>query len=359
MKHISMRQRMLAVLRGGELDRVPFVQYDGLAGPTAEIWNAIGRENMGLLRWTSAHAVRTPNCRFDEERFVGQDGLQGIRYTLHTPRGNLIGEKLIEPAMQTAATRRHFIRDLADYEILLAYLRDLEVVKDLTQLHRNISELGEDGMPLLAVLRTPFQQLWIQWVCLEDLCWHMSEAPDLLAEVLTLLGDIERRVMRIVRDAADEAEVPYVDFPDNITAPVTGAENFRRYCLPYYAEMGELLADKGIPVAVHMDGDLKPFWTMIGESRIGAIDSFSPPPDNDTSVRDAVRMWPRMRVLLNFPSSVHIQPPERIYRATRDILEQGGHTGRIWIQISENLPPDRWRASFPAIVRAIQDFGKP
>ncbi len=43
-----------------------------------------------------------------------------------------------------------------------------------------------------------------------------------------------------------------------------------------------MLSDRNVPVFVHMDGDLKPLWNAIGESRVGGLDSFSPTPDNDT-----------------------------------------------------------------------------
>jgi hypothetical protein len=38
-------------------------------------------------------------------------------------------------------------------------------------------------------------------------------------------------------------------------------------------------------------------------------------------------------------------------------LEEGGRSGRLQIQISENMPPDAWRKSCPAIVRAIGENG--
>ena len=109
-------------------------------------------------------------------------------------------------------------------------------------------------------------------------------------------------------------------------------------------------------VFVHMDGDLKPLWKAIGESKIGGIDSLSPTPDNDTSIADAVRLWPEMRICLNFPSSIHLKEPQVIYNETMKILEQGGHTGRLQIQISENMPPGAWKRSYPQIVKAIRDF---
>jgi hypothetical protein len=50
---------------------------------------------------------------------------------------------------------------------------------------------------------------------------------------------------------------------------------------------------------------------------------------------------------------------QEIYDMASQILQEGGHTGRIWFQISENVPPGVYRSSFPQIVRAIHDFGTP
>ena len=56
MSEMTMRERMLAVVQNHEHDRVPFVQYSGIAGVSnEEIWSVIGRENMGLLAWCGFH----------------------------------------------------------------------------------------------------------------------------------------------------------------------------------------------------------------------------------------------------------------------------------------------------------------
>jgi hypothetical protein len=109
---------------------------------------------------------------------------------------------------------------------------------------------------------------------------------------------------------------------------------------------------------VHMDGDLKALWDQIGTCGINCIDSFSPAPENDTTVAEGLAMWPGMHLLLNFPSSVHLADPAEIYRTAREILAQGGKPGRIWIQISENVPPGRWKVSYSEIFRAIQDHAR-
>jgi hypothetical protein len=196
-------------------------------------------------------------------------------------------------------------------------------------------------------------------VKLDDLAYHMADCPALMEEVFAALFDVQRRMFRVVAEAARELPVPWIVFGDNVTAPTIGERNFRRYCLPSYRELAEALAETGrdIPVSVHMDGDLKPLWSAVAESPVRILDSFSPPPDNDTSAADAVRVWPEMRLGLNFPSSVHLAAEQTVYDTAVAILAQAGHTGRLWIQISENVPPGSWRKSYPQIVRAIRDFG--
>ena len=358
MNQMTPRQRMLAVIRGEKHDRVPFVQYHGIAAPNDEVWDLIGRGNMGVLPWTAVHSVESPNCRFESEEFE-RNGRRGVRTVMRTSEGDLTEEKLFEPAFSSAAISKHFIQSPEDYRPFVAYLRDVIVHGNVAAFTQVRDWLGDDGIPLTAVPRTPYQQLWVQWVSLEDLSLHFVDCPDVLDEVISLMMDIQRRIHRIVRDALDEVAIPMVGIPDNITAPAIGPRYFEKYCVPLYNELAGMLAEKNVPVFVHVDGDLRPLWDQIGASRIGGLDSMSPPPDNDTSVAAALSMWPDKRLWINFPSSVHLAEPDVIYEKTIQLLTEAKGTGRLQIQISENVPPGVWRKSFPAIVKAIEDFGPP
>jgi len=360
MPDMSMRERMLAVVQGRMPDRVPFVQYSYLAAFNDEIWALLGRENMGVLTWTELHQLETPHCRLDLEDNISINGKHGHRATLHTPEGDLHEERLYEPTYFTTSAATHFVKQPEDYRILMAYFRDIEVHPEHESFSACVDALREDGLPHAAVLRSPFQQLWVQWVDLQDLAIHLALYPDIMEEVFAAMRKVQRRVFEVACDAVRELPVPYVVVPDNITAPVIGETYFRAYCMPAYQELADMLADTGkdVPVYVHMDGDLKALWNAIGDSAVRGLDSMSPPPDNDTPVDEALARWPEMRLGINFPSSLHLTPPENVYAKTMELLEQGGRSGRLQIQISENVPPGMWRQSFPAIARAIHDFGK-
>ena len=352
MAQMTMRQRMLGVIKGQVHDRVPFVQYSGVVAPNEEVWQEVGRGNMGILQWTGVHGVQRPNCRMSAED-IEKDGLKGKRTTMHTPAGELVEERFISPALGSSAIHDHFVREPADYGVLLAFMRDAVVVEAHAPVRQIAEQLGDDGLPLVNIGRTPYQQLWVEWVSLLDLSYHLVDCPDVVHACMDEMGRIMRDVFEVVRTAP----IDFVNFADNITAPAIGLRTFVDTCVPYYDELADMLADRDIPVFVHMDGDLKPLAAAIADSRVRGIDSFSPPPDNDTPVDEALERWPEMRLLVNYPSSVHLRGPDAIYERAMSILEEGGRQGRLQIQISENVPPGMWRKSYPPIIRAIEDFG--
>jgi len=350
------RERILAIIHGDPLDRVPFVQYSGLAAPNEEIWAELGRDSMGLLMWTTLHRIETPNCSRHSES-IEHEGHGAVRDTLITPRGILTQRRRFEPTYGTQHIYEHFVKTLDDLRALTSYFADMRVIEDRSALDANRAALGDDGLCLVSTGRTPFQQLWIQWCSLDDLVACLVDGPDVVAECIEQMTRVQRQVFEIV--ARSDAEL--VDVPDNITAPAIGVRFFEQYCVPAYRELAGMLAERRrpVPLFVHMDGDLRPLHQAIAHAGVGGIDSFSPPPDNDNPVDEALRIWPEMRLLVNFPSSVHLQPPQRVYEVAAELLQQGGHSGRLQLQISENVPPGAWRSSFPQIVKAIRDFGRP
>ena len=351
---MTMKERMLAVIKGRKIDKVPFVQYYPI-NPHEDAWAVVGRDNLGLLKWTQVHQFITPDCDFETINFE-RNGIRGERHIIHTPVGCIFEEMFFEKIIGGASIKKHFIKEKKDYEVFLFYLKNIIVKETLDVFINDLNLLGDDGLPHISLGRTPYQQLWVQWVSIDDLCQHLVDFPDLMEEEIKQLNNIHREIFLIVRNVSKKYEIPYVIFGDNITAPMIGERYFKKYCVPVYNECAEILDGTGILIGVHMDGDLKPLWDAIKQSQVRVIDSMSVPPDNDTSVAEALSIWPEKRLLINFPSSVHLKSPAEIYQQTIEILKQGGKSGRIWIQISENMPPGVWRKSYPEITRAINDF---
>ncbi len=353
---MTSRERMTRFIKGQSTDKVPFVQYDNMGGKNEDIWNVVGKDNMGILVWTDPYNFEHEKCFVTSEK-ISSNGKLGFLDTMHTPVGNLTQRRFSVPELPGVEhIEKFYITCLADYKILLSYLSDIKVNPDSSKIEEVWKYVGQNGVPHVWIGRTPFQQLWIQWVSMMDLSFHMADDPVLLGEVTDLLGEVLVKAAETTIQISKQVEIPYLVIGDNITAPLIGPERFKKYCLPYYKKVSKIISEIDIPLVVHMDGDLKPLWHLIKDSGVGALDSFSPPPDNDTSAAVALQNWPNMKLLLNFPSSIHLENEETIYKKTMEILDEAGATGNLQIQISENPPPNCWRKSYPQIIRAINNF---
>ena len=213
----------------------------------------------------------------------------GSATILHTPKGDLTELRIFEPAFDSSTARKHFVETREDYERLWSYLEDAVILDNYDQYYRDCAELGDDGIPKTEIERTPWQQLWIEWVGLEPLSYHLADWPEHVEHTLELLERRARQTFEIAR----RSPAPFIVMVDNITASAIGPARFRKYCVRLYDELDAMLAERGIPVFSHMDGMLKPLWKDIARSRVGGLDSFTPTPDCDTTVggggRDVAR----------------------------------------------------------------------
>jgi len=114
MKTMTNEERMLAVLRGKDMDRIPFVHYSNLAGRNEDIWKEVGHDSMGILaRGISLFKTVTPNCRIETSEVI-IDGNRGKRATLYTPAGSLYQEHVYlsdKIGLNTSARHKYYIEE--------------------------------------------------------------------------------------------------------------------------------------------------------------------------------------------------------------------------------------------------------
>lgn len=352
-KKMTMRERMLAVVKGQEQDQIPFAMYEIMFSPQ-EAFDLLGHGNIGIIRFSPIYRFTYPNCRFVREDYY--EGEQKFcRNILITPKGNLEEIRVFEPVYDSSTVRKHFITQSSDYEKFWSYLDDCIAHDNYDHYLQDCADLGEDGLAKAEVERSPWQQLWIEWVGLEGLSMHMVDYPEQVEETIQRLNDRARKTFEI----AYRSPAPFIDIPDNITAPAIGVKRFQKYVQPIYDELGGMLAERGAPLFIHMDGFLRPLRQVIAESKVGGMDSFTPTPDCDMTIAEAVASWLNKILWVNFPSSVFLQSEEKIREKMEEILNCAGHSGKLQIQISENIPLDRWRTCFPILIEEIERFGEP
>ncbi|MEA3401374.1 MAG: uroporphyrinogen decarboxylase family protein [Armatimonadota bacterium] len=337
---MTLREQVLAAVRGESGDRVPFTCYQGLLPEGAH-----DIENLCLVTSAQIADVETPGVTISAERITPARS----RQRMETPWGVLTREVETEAGYGSSWTKEHWVKGAEDYEIIERVIRGAEVSANRERYRQVRGALGERGVILAWTARAPLQRLWIEYTGIERLAYDLADRPGLVERVLDAMLEQSRRIMQI----AAEAEAELIWLPDNITGEVVGPRLFEAYLLPYYREMCEMLLPAGKTPCCHMDGMLGAITDSIGRSPLPVIEAFTPPPDGTLSVAEAAGAWPEKTLWLNFPSSVHLCDLDEIARVTRSLVRQAGDRGGFLIGVTENIPDSVGARSLQAIAQAL------
>ena len=209
-----------------------------------------------------------------------------------------------------------------------------------------VANLGQDGVVLGRVDRSPFQKLLIELAGPERLLLDLGSDPDPAVE---LLGALERKMDEAFRLIVDSpAEVIWQ--PDNITSAMTPPVYFKRYCVPFYERLGQLCREAGKPYLVHMDGRVKALKHSIAQCPIDAVESFSLPEiGGDMMLAEAKEAWPDKTVLPNFPASRAYDAKQKVEEFLDGLLCQVAIGVPCALQFSEDIPQSEWARILPVV----------
>jgi hypothetical protein len=342
------RQRVLAVLRGERPDKVPFTIYESMI-PQCAVERKLRNDGLCIVhRRCPAWKEQNPGCTWESHRFE-QEGRPRVRHLIRTPVGDLTS--LSEPAETTSWTLEHLFKGPQDYRAL-CYLEEHRTYQaDYEPLLRAERWMGQDIILRGGVGGMPLHHIMIHLMGVEVFAVEWAERRDEILKLEALL----RRNLRQVYPIAAAAPVTHANFGGNEVPEVMGPPRYREFCIPLIDECAEIFHAHGKLLGSHMDGNNRPWAADLARCGLDYIEAFTPAPDTDMSIADALSAWPDKVLWINFPSSVHLADVETIRRTARQIGAAGRETGRVIIGITEDMPPDRWQQSLLTISEVINE----
>jgi len=204
------------------------------------------------------------------------------------------------------------------------------------QLERLKKDLGEDGVVLGRLDRSPFQKLLIELSNPQDFLVEYMTEPEPIETLLAMLEEKESQQAQV----AIEAPVDAVWQPDNVTADMTPPHIFEKYCASFYRKHGPGLRSANKSYLVHLDGRLGALAAAISDSTFDVVESFSfAEMGNDLSETEALKLWPDKVLCPNFPSSLSGNSREEIAAFCESKVRAFGERP-FMIQVSEDIPLD-------------------
>jgi len=361
---VTHRQRILATLTGEAADRPP-------VAPDLSEWLKVNRAagtlpdryaGMDLLSLHRDIGAGLPWHAYGEFLTVGnhrcemtvEDDGDVRTKTIRTPRGALREVSVRTDASAGSYFRReHFVKEIADLEILAEYLTDRTFAPDVAGCRRVLDWLGEDGVMDLVVPKS----------CLPMLL--NNQYVEMSAGIMMLMD--HPAACEALMAAVEEAEVPFFGmlgalparlaiFPHNLDVTMIPPNWFERYLLPYYRRHCRILHEADKVVSVHADGRLRPLLGLLARTEIDVLDGCTPAPMNDYEPEELAAAIPdRMRLWMGVPATLFCQrgvTADQIRSFARRILDT--FPGRVVLNVGDQLPPNGDIEKVRALIAAAE-----
>lgn len=341
--------RVRAALRGDRVDFVPFTVYENML-PRCALERELRNAGLCIVRGVSV--MRSETSGVETESHTGvENGERVARTDIRTPAGDL--HSISRPAGFTSWTVRWPFSRPEDYAPLIYIAENTRYFPDYGKCEQALADAGGDIFLRGSVGYSPLQHIIYRLMGVEQFSIEWAERRDELMKLYEAITEERRRTYRILA----ESPIETFNYGGNVSPEVVGLDRFRKYILPHYEECAEIMQRRGKMMGVHFDADCRLIADDIARSNMDYVEAFTPAPDTDMTLADARSAWPDKALWINFTSSAHLASAERIEETTRDLLAQSGTGERFLVGITEDVPENRWRESYQAILRTIKSAG--
>ena len=319
-------------------ERIPFtVNREFVTDDPA--WEAIFAA--GLCPIPYAHTVREEMTAV--ERVVeplSWQGRPGRRVTLRTPAGE------ISQVETDGWVQEFFLKTPADYRVMEYIVRHTRLAPDPAAFEASERRIGDRGLTLIGVGRSPMQTILVDYAGLENFSYHLAdEFPDLFA----LAAALEEQLLERCRLAA-VGPGRYISLLENFTAESWGAERFQKYHLPVYAKILPIFKAMGKRVFPHFDGQIACVAKLLAGTDFAGIESLTEPPEGDLTLAQSRAAMPDKVFWANINVGLYTLPSDDLRRWVRQRVRAAAPEGRgLAFEISEDLPAN-WARAIPVVL---------
>ena len=363
---MTIKESMLAVYRKENKGKIPFAAYEFLF-PRGKVERQLRHGGCGVISWCPVSSLLSPApvlatgdfWVYESEvkdvemsiKAIQEDNQRVFVRTYKTPLGSVFDKIREDPSYHSPWVKKFLINDPGDYEIVKFIVENTVYHENYDAFVQAQETMGDDGVILGLVDRSPWQQLLIELAGTERLSMDLYDNRSLVED---LLSSIEKKLDEAYRMAANSpAEVIWA--PENITGDITSPKIFQKYVLPFWNKQAKTLHRNNKIFAVHLDGKLRCLSDLIRKSNIDVVESFTlPEGGGDVPIEKASIAWVNKSLVANLPASLCFKEEEVIREYVRKLLSDVSPRKDFMLEISENLPHPHWQKCLPVVGDVMQ-----
>jgi hypothetical protein len=357
----AIREQMMAVYRHQMPEQIPIAAYQRYL-PRGYDERRLRNAGVGVIDYLPLVTFLSPPCHVNPGyvsevkgaelaiNIIWERGQPIERRTYRTPVGTVSQEIRKDPSYGSDWIRKYYIEKPEDYSIIQYLIENTIFRRNENAFRNRKSEIGDDGVVLGRIDRTPYQKMLIELAGPERFLIDLYTIPELVIRTMDAMNIRNEEAFQMALDA----EVEIIWQAENITADLTPPKAFQKYCLPIYQRYAHLAHQAGKTFYIHMDGPLRPLKDLIAHGHFDGVESFSLPEIGDGfTLAEAQAAWPGKVVIPNFPSPLCLQEDKTIETYLENLKAEAGKDHPWMIEISEDLPANDWKRILPILCKVF------
>ena len=343
MAEMTPRERWLAALRLGPVDRLPFwPKIDGSYAP-AQIEPFSEMDGTALHDWIGSDkhewcdsCLRDVRSRTSIETRAG-NGVNTARFV--TPGGTLTRVDRFDPGSQSWHPVEFPVRTADDINVMREWFDDCEVELDKDRLaaaHGRVKEIGSDAVTATAIGTSPLMD-WVQHIAgVENAHVLLADHP---GDVEALFDAMQRTLVRRTELLAAEWPGDLIYAVENTSTTLISPEQYERYCLGHVGDYARIMQDAGRLLALHMCGHLKTLLPALATLPVAAFEAFTSPTLGDTTLLDGRAACPDTCLIGGTNATMWLVPADDIIAEIEADLDALPHHRGIVVTSAGVMPP--------------------
>jgi len=301
---LNPRQRILALLAGQTPDRVPWMadldywvnamQRRGDVPPgylNSPAYFDLYRE-LGIGFYLQGYfPFKTV---YDEQvRVIDESQGNRRRVGFETQNGVIAGQWTYLPESFSEAPSQHVIQSVADLAVWREVLAHTTYLPDYDELLRREALIGEQGVRLAYLPRSPLMQLIVEMAGIANVTTLWADALRELEETLRLMEASHDQAAAIALVSPAECLM----IPENLSSEMVGRRFYENYLRGYEQKWVECIRQAGKYSFIHMDGTLRGLLRQVSTVGFDVIEAVTPAPVGDLSFEE-MRLFAGPRQIL-------------------------------------------------------------
>ena len=346
---------------GGEpVDRLPFSPF------LAYVWESYPRPvrdrgQLAFLREVGADplwrgAACPVSCRVPGVSIEQKEDADWSVHITTTPVGSLIQRHQKSAGGNTSFLVEHPLKRREDFKVRLWIEEHTEFAYEPAAAEQHLAGEGREGLSLGMLLprgKTAFQSLIEHHVGTEELVYALADFPEVVEQLLAVMVAKDLEAARLA------AEGPYDFF---ITWEDSSTQNYSpalydRYIAPEIRQYCEILAGAGKRYVQHACGHVRGLLGGMKACGVMAVESLSPPPTGNVSIREARQMLGREVGIIGGiePTILLHTPLEELEAYVEQVIAEAAG-GPFVLANSDSCPPGVTAEKFALIAKVARRY---